>query len=1758
MKRQSIGLWVLLASLFSTSSVLALPQTITVGPGGDYATIQQGMDAANPGDTVLVYAGTYPGNINFNGKVITVRSFNPEAMAVIQGTGLGSVVTFSGSEDANCLLSDFTVTGGNTPGDGGGICGNGTEATIANCVMTGNHADGYGGGVNDCNGTLVGCTISGNTAGFSGGGLNCCGGSVMGCTVVDNSADHGGGIFCWSSDATIENCEITGNSAAVSGGGVYWGGVSGAIVKNCLVRGNSAVTDGGGISCDWYADVQMSNCTIADNTVTDGRGGGIYCSYEGNAEVIDSIIWGNRSTLEGSQLALSSGDVAYTHGCTVSVTYSDVQTTDTPVDAIYVEEGSTLLCWDGAGFEPGCYNIAEDPLFVAGYYLSQLAAGQPGESPCADGGSDLASNLGMDGRTTRTDGAGDGGIVDMGYHYGEAVAVYELTVLVVGAGTVEPNSGFYFAGTVVTLTATPDEGYKLRRWTGTDADACCRLTSTVTMDSDKTVTVEFGVPHVLVVPGHYGDLQQAIDAAACGDVIVVNTGLWSGDIHFNGKNVIVTSACPDDPVVVAHTVLLGSGTGPVVTFSGCEDETCVLLGLTITGGNTPGKGGGIYVGSGASPTIAHCVVIDTDLYGGNGGTPGAAEAGLNGDAGEDGGSAYGGGIYIGARSSPTILQCRISRCRVFGGNGGNGANGGDWNDDLSRAGDGGRGGWPGQAYGGGIFCASESTPTFLGCTIEGCEAIGGNGGDGGNAGESEYYSGCGGYGGSWSTSGAWDYPPECYDGLYWCDTLDKDYFVEGELWEHWGYDGEPSDYSGCGGGVYCDSGSEPTFIDCTINNNTADGGVNGVGGGGGGGFKERPIDHDEIPGFGGGMFCAPNSSPTLVNCLIHDNDADSGAGVVCDDYSSPTVGNCTIAENVAVLGGGGLFCGLGSGPVLTNSIVWGNSGEYGGQIYSLGGSPVITYCDIEGGHAGEGNINSNPMFVDANAGDWHLGAGSPCIDAGDNNSVPPSVVKDLDGNARIINGVVDMGPYENTYYYVDGVNGDDNNDGRSPETAFATIQKGIDTAEDGCVVLVFPAEYLEPDPWDPQSIDFLGKNIKVTSAEPGDWDIVESTVIRGIVLFDGSEDANCVFTGFTVSDISNGAIYGNHTHATISHCIVSGNGPCSATVIENCDGTISNCLITDNLTIYYCGVYPVVMGCHGVIKNCTIANNASGIGILDGGETTIENCIVYRNGDPNIFEPQILVGSGGTLNISYSNLQGGLPGISSDGTVNWGLGNIEADPCFVRLGAWGYEPWPWELAEGDYHLKSEGWRLSEYGPWWVYDDVTSRSIDWGNPGCPLGEELMSIPRDPDNMYGVNVRINMGAYGGTAEASMAPHGWVLLSDLDNDGATTLVDLGRQAEDWLRCESDLPGDLNRDGLVNMKDYAILAAAWELGEDMMPPTPNPMQWDMGLDANGFDGRPREVWLGPDPVWDYGVTMRADPNTFDWSRFEFYFECTTQAGFSSGWISFPAPPYIYTVKVGLNGQSLNFRVKAGDLSPNHNETAWSTTLPALPAPPPPDTFPPAPPPYLVFVEAISPNAITMHASTAYDSSGVEYYFECVSGGGSDSGWQDQTDYTDANLVPETEYCYRVKARDKSANQNETGWSDIVCQYTAAPPLLTPPTPNPMRWDYTVMDVNGYLIDGTPHEIWLGPDPVWDYYVTMRADPNTYDESGFEFYFECTNRAGFDSGWISFAEGPPYIYTTRVGLMGQVLYFRVKARDLSPSHNETAWSQELPMYIEW
>jgi hypothetical protein len=188
-----------------------------------------------------------------------------------------------------------------------------------------------------------------------------------------------------------------------------------------------------------------------------------------------------------------------------------------------------------------------------------------------------------------------------------------------------------------------------------------------------------------------------------------------------------------------------------------------------------------------------------------------------------------------------------------------------------------------------------------------------------------------------------------------------------------------------------------------------------------------------------------------------------------------------------------------------------------------------------------------------------------------------------------------------------------------------------------------------------------------------------------------------------------------------------------------------------------------------LIKNCTVANNIRGIRVLEGGTTAIENCIIDND---------IRVEGGATVNIMYSNVLG----VHGGGNVNWGPGNIAADPCFVRVRE------PFDAFDSDYHLKSQAGRWDPNGQGWVQDDATSPCIDTGNPMSPIG--LEPFPNGG--------RVNMGAYGGTSEASKSYFGKPV------------------------CETIVAGDVNGDCRINFLDFRLMALHWL--EDNTPPPPQP----------------------------------------------------------------------------------------------------------------------------------------------------------------------------------------------------------------------------------------------------------------------------------------------------------------------------------------------
>jgi hypothetical protein len=85
-----------------------------------------------------------------------------------------------------------------------------------------------------------------------------------------------------------------------------------------------------------------------------------------------------------------------------------------------------------------------------------------------------------------------------------------------------------------------------------------------------------------------------------------------------------------------------------------------------------------------------------------------------------------------------------------------------------------------------------------------------------------------------------------------------------------------------------------------------------------------------------------------------------------------------------------------------------------------------------------------------------------------------------------------------------------------------------------------------------------------------------------------------------------------------------------------------------------------------------------------------------------------------------------------------------------------------DAANGDYHLVSQGLYWNTFGESWTWHTyLTSPCIDAGDPAWPLGDEPMSVPKVISDEHGVNRRINMGAFGGTAQASIPPSGWISL-------------------------------------------------------------------------------------------------------------------------------------------------------------------------------------------------------------------------------------------------------------------------------------------------------------------------------------------------------------------------------------------------------------
>lgn len=426
--------------------------------------------------------------------------------------------------------------------------------------------------------------------------------------------DRGGGLFCADTFTRIQNYTISDNVAEGvngSGGGInFYGGDATYELKNCLLTGNSATTVGGAICSSIFAMPKIQNCTFADNTAGD-LGGAVYGDWTCNVVISDSIF----ARCGGGAIAEEdSGGSAVTYSLFHSNPDADYALYDTDAKVTTTSSGPALHATNKSG----------DPLFVSGplgaHYLSQTAAGQPLNSPAVNAGGRSAAASGLFTRTTRTDGAVDIGVVDLGYHFRRhsTMPKHNLNVTVTdGRGTVQPTGGAYYDGALVWLTAEPEAGYRLASWLGTSDDSSKANANVVVMISDRDVYAGFAQPRTIIVGSepNYTSIQHAIDAAGDGDIVIVPTGTYAPAYPYPGlyianKSITLTSSNPDDPRCVEQTVL--SGYHIYVSTASDMSET-IIAGLTI-------RGGGLDV-SYSSPIIRNCVFTQCNVIGADGLVP---------------------------------------------------------------------------------------------------------------------------------------------------------------------------------------------------------------------------------------------------------------------------------------------------------------------------------------------------------------------------------------------------------------------------------------------------------------------------------------------------------------------------------------------------------------------------------------------------------------------------------------------------------------------------------------------------------------------------------------------------------------------------------------------------------------------------------------------------------------------------------------------------------------------------------------------------------------------------------------------------------------------------------------------------------------------------------------------------------------------------------------------------------------------------------
>jgi len=342
----------LVTAVVATIGCSAWAATFNVPADG---TIQQVIDRAASGDTIVLAEGIYPGNISFGNKNVLVRSADPDdpaivAATVIDGQGRYPAFIIGGQQTADAGIAGLTLVNGYSA-EGGALKINGASTpVISRCVIRDSRA------------------LNGGAIWISNAAP-----AIRQCVIMNCSATlYGGAIRINYASPVIEGCQFSGNTAT-SGGAIYITGGPDAsltcpVIKNCIINNNLATNGGGAIYSHNPGNPSVLQCTITDNS-GGSSGGGIWCWGGSNMNISGAIFCNNVATNAPEILIGGAGAAS-----AVNMSYCNVRGLDSNIRIV------------GASSLSGIGNIDVDPIFMDGdWRLSEeslcIDAGNPGYEP---------------------------------------------------------------------------------------------------------------------------------------------------------------------------------------------------------------------------------------------------------------------------------------------------------------------------------------------------------------------------------------------------------------------------------------------------------------------------------------------------------------------------------------------------------------------------------------------------------------------------------------------------------------------------------------------------------------------------------------------------------------------------------------------------------------------------------------------------------------------------------------------------------------------------------------------------------------------------------------------------------------------------------------------------------------------------------------------------------------------------------------------------------------------------------------------------------------------------------------------------------------------------------------------------------------------------------------------------------------------------------------------------------------------------------